>query len=147
MRTEVDDPDSDADGMDDGEEVSGGCDPRDSDSDDDGVPDGDDETPARPPKQEVTALVDELTCPSDAAPGSVAALGITVVLDDATEFEDETCEELAACFAAEGTAFVEIEVAEDDDHATTRARNGHERRETAGPGPPPPAVAPSRPPD
>jgi hypothetical protein len=114
MRTAIDDPDSDADGMDDGDEMAGGCDPLDSDSDGDGIPDGQDDTPARPPKQKVKALLDALSCPSEGATGSITALGISIVLDETTEFEDETCEELAARFAAEGTAFVEIEVLEDE---------------------------------
>jgi hypothetical protein len=114
MRTAIDDTDTDADGMDDGEEMAGGCDPLDSDSDGDGIPDGQDDTPARPPKQKVKALLDALTCPSEGVAGSITALGISIVLDETTEFEDETCEELAARFAAEGTAFVEIEVLEDE---------------------------------
>jgi hypothetical protein len=114
MRTSASDADSDDDGMDDGDEMAGGCDPLDSDSDDDGVDDGDDETPAAPPRQEVKALVDALVCPTDVAPGSITTLGIVVAVDAATEFEDETCEELAARFAAEGTALVEIEIREDE---------------------------------
>jgi hypothetical protein len=119
MRTSAADADSDDDGMDDGDEMAGGCDPLDSDSDDDGIDDGDDETPAAPPRQEVKALVDALVCPTDAAPGSITALGIVVAVDVATEFEDETCEELAARFAAEGTALVEIEIREDEDGGLT----------------------------
>jgi hypothetical protein len=114
MRTAVDEADSDADGLDDGEEMASGCNPLDSDSDGDGIPDGEDDTPARPPKQKVKALLDALVCPAEGSPGSITALGITVVLDEATEFEDETCEELAARFEAEGTAFVEIEILEDE---------------------------------
>lgn len=114
MRTSASDADSDDDGMDDGDEMAGGCDPLDSDSDDDGIDDGDDETPAAPPRQEVKALLDALVCPTDAAPGSITALGIVIAVDAATEFEDETCEELAARFAAEGAALVEIEIREDE---------------------------------
>ena len=77
MRTAIDDPDSDADGMDDGDEMAGGCDPLDSDSDGDGIPDGQDDTPARPPKQKVKALLDALSCPSEGATGSITALGIS----------------------------------------------------------------------
>jgi hypothetical protein len=114
MRTAVDDPDSDADGMDDGAELADGCDPLDSDSDDDGIPDGEDDSPAPAPTQKVKAFVDALSCPGEGAAGSLTALGIVVALDEATEFEDETCAELAARFEAEGSAFVEIEIAEDE---------------------------------
>jgi hypothetical protein len=119
LRTSAAKADSDDDGLDDGDEMAAGCDPLDSDSDDDGVDDGDDETPAAPPRQEVKALLDALVCPTEAAPGSITALGIVVALDAATEFDDETCEELAARFAAEGATLVEIEIREDEAGALT----------------------------
>jgi hypothetical protein len=119
LRTAVDDADSDDDGMDDGDEVASGCDPLDPDSDDDGTQDGEDDSPAAAPRQKLEALLDAIRCPAEAAPGSIAALGVTAVLDASTEFEDETCEELAARFAAEGSAFVEIELLEDESGGLT----------------------------
>jgi hypothetical protein len=119
LRTAADDADSDDDGMDDGDEMASGCDPLDSDSDDDGMEDGEDDSPAATPRQKLEALLDAISCPAEAAPGSITALGVTAVLDASTEFEDETCEELAARFAAEGSAFVEIEILEDESGALT----------------------------
>lgn len=113
MKTAVDDADSDDDGLDDGEETAGGCDPLDSDSDDDGTPDGEDDSPSAP-RQKVEALLDAITCPAEGTAGSITALGVSAVLDAATEFEDESCDELAARFVAEGTAFVEIKILEDE---------------------------------
>jgi hypothetical protein len=114
LRTSISDPDSDGDGLEDGEEVEAGCDAMDPDSDDDGLSDGDDPSPAPPPVQEMEALLDALTCPQEDAPGSIAALGVSVALDAETEFEDASCAELAELFAAEGDVFVEIEILEDE---------------------------------
>jgi hypothetical protein len=115
LRSSMVDADTDDDGLDDGEEFEEGCDPTAPDSDGDGIPDGEDPTPAPPPLQEVEALLDALTCPQPGVPGSLAALGITVVLDDATEFDDTTCEELAALLASatEGV-LVEVKIVEDE---------------------------------
>ena len=107
--------DSDSDGLDDAEEVTEGCDPNAPDSDDDGIPDGEDPTPAPPPaEQKLEAFLDALTCPQTGVPGSLTALGVTVVLDDATEFEDTTCEELAAALAVPETVRVEVKLLEDE---------------------------------
>jgi hypothetical protein len=118
LRTSVDDVDSDDDGMDDGDEVAEGCDPLDPDSDGDGTHDGEDDSPAPPPRQKIEALLDALTCPQTGVPGSLTALGISVALTDATEFDDTTCEELAAALAA-GPTLVEVEVLEDEAGALT----------------------------
>lgn len=114
LRTAADDADSDDDGLDDGEEMSEGCDPHDSDSDGDGIPDGVDDTPAAPPKQKLKALLDALVCPTEGAAGSLTALGVTVVLDETTEFEDATCEEIAALFATGEDVLVEVKILEDE---------------------------------
>jgi len=119
LRTAADDADSDDDGLDDGDEMSEGCDPNDSDSDGDGVPDGMDDTPAAPPKQKLEALLDALVCPAEAAAGSLTALGVTVALDETTEFEDATCEEIAALFATGEDVLVEVKVLEDEAGALT----------------------------
>ena len=114
LRTSSSDADSDDDGLDDGEEMSEGCDPLDPDSDDDGTGDGDDDTPAAPPKQKIEALLDALTCPAEGAAGSITALGVTVVLDETTEFEDATCEDIAELLATGEGVLVEIRVLEDE---------------------------------
>jgi hypothetical protein len=114
LRTAADDADSDDDGLDDGEEMSEGCDPHDSDSDGDGVPDGVDETPAAPPEQKLEALLDALVCPAEAAAGSLTALGVTLALDETTEFEDAMCEEIAALFATGEDVLVEVKILEDE---------------------------------
>ncbi|HEX2484917.1 MAG TPA: hypothetical protein VHQ66_06435, partial [Myxococcota bacterium] len=85
LRSSALDPDTDDDGLDDGDELEEGCDPTAPDSDGDGIPDGEDPTPAPPPLQKIEAFLDALTCPQPGVPGSLGALGITVVLDDATE--------------------------------------------------------------
>ena len=131
LGTLMDDADSDDDSVADGEEVGEHCDPLDPDSDDDGVEDGEDETPGMR-KQKVKALLDALTCPTLGVPGSIGALGITVTLTDMTEFEEASCEDIAALFAAGGGVFVEIEVLEDSVGALTAAEveleddEGHE---------------------
>lgn len=105
--------DTDDDGLDDATEVEDGCDPNDADSDHDGVEDGEDPTPALPPEQKLEAILDALTCPQPGVPGSLSALGVTVVLDDATQFEDATCDELAAALAVPERVVVEVKIAED----------------------------------
>ena len=113
LRTAADDVDSDDDGLDDGDEMATGCDPLDPDSDDDGTGDGEDDTPAAP-RQKIEALLDALACPTEGAAGSLTALGVTVVLDATTEFEDLSCEEIAALFASEGSVQVEVKILEDE---------------------------------
>jgi hypothetical protein len=109
------DADSDDDGLDDGAEVADGCNPNAPDSDGDGIPDGEDPTPAPPAEQKLEAFLDALTCPTTGVPGSLTALGVTVVLDDATEFDDTTCEELAALLAeATEGVLVEVKILEDE---------------------------------
>jgi hypothetical protein len=105
------DDDSDDDGLDDGEEMEHRCDPLDGDSDDDGIHDGDDDSPAV--EQKVEALLDALTCPQLETPGSITALGVTAVLDANTEFEETTCDALAARLVAGESVLVEIEILED----------------------------------
>jgi hypothetical protein len=126
LGTMVNDPDSDHDGVSDGDEVKHHCDPMDADSDHDGVEDGDDETPGIP-EQEVKAFLDALTCPQVGVPGSITALGITATLDENTEFEDATCDEIAMQLATPGsTVFVEVEVLEDAAGALTASEVGIE---------------------
>ena len=110
LHTFLTDPDSDDDGMSDGEEYTRFCDPLDQDSDDDGINDGDDESPAV--KQKVEALLDALICPQIDVPGSITALGITAKLDMNTEFEDTSCAGLETLLAGGGNVFVEIKILE-----------------------------------
>lgn len=109
------DADTDDDGLDDGSEIEHGCDPAAPDSDGDGIPDGEDPTPAPPAQQKLEAFLDALACPQPGVPGSLTALGVSVVLDDATEFDDTTCEELAALLAAATEdVLVEVKILEDE---------------------------------
>lgn len=108
------DADSDDDGLDDGQEDASRCDATDPDSDDDGIPDGEDDSPAPPPEQKLEALLDALACPTPEAAGSISALGTTAVVDASTEFEDASCEDLAALLAAGETLFVEVKILEDE---------------------------------
>lgn len=112
LGTSMHDPDTDDDGLSDLEEIERGCDPLDHDSDHDGIEDGDDDTPEIP-EQKLEAFLDALTCPLPGVPGAITALGVTATLDDRSEFEEGTCEELAMHFAEAGSAFVEIEILED----------------------------------
>ena len=115
LRSSLLDADSDDDGLDDGEEYDEGCDPTDDDSDGDGIPDGEDPTPAPPAEQKLEAFLDALSCPQTGVPGSLTALGVTVVLDDGTEFDDTTCEALAALLAGSTAGVrVEVKILEDD---------------------------------
>ncbi len=104
------DPDSDDDGLDDGDELAESCDPNNHDTDDDGIDDGEDDSPAI--EQKVEALLDAIICPQIEVPGSISALGTTAALDMNSEFEDTTCGELAALLAGGGNVFVEIEILE-----------------------------------
>ena len=62
LLTDVQNPDTDDDGLTDGEDFGKSCDPKDDDTDDDGVPDGVDPTPVV--TQKMVALLDALTCPT-----------------------------------------------------------------------------------
>ena len=106
-------PDTDADGVTDAQEVSDHTDPLDADSDGDGINDHDDSAPRI--QQRLKVFVDELTCPLVGVPGKLSALGMSLMLDDMTDFEDGTCADLAALMLAEPTdsqVFVEVDVVE-----------------------------------
>ncbi len=105
------DPDSDDDGLDDGTEQTIGTDPLDVDSDGDGEIDGDDPDPANDLDSEIEGTLDAITCPAAGGTGSLTLLGIEVALDGTEEYDGaESCEDLAARFAAAGGAHVEVEV-------------------------------------
>lgn len=122
LRTDSENPDTDDDGLDDGEDFGKSCDPLDDDTDDDGIPDGEDETPVVTQKME--ALLDALTCttvpvptptsePTEVIPGSISALGTTAVVDANTRFLGVSCEGLVALLAlGEGNLVVEISILE-----------------------------------
>jgi len=119
LGTNPNDPDTDHDGVSDGDEVAEHCDPHDADSDHDGVEDGDDDSPGMP-QQQMKAFLDALTCPQVGVPGSITALGTTALLDDTTEFEDTTCDALLAQLQTPGTVVkVEIKIVEDSLGALT----------------------------
>ena len=102
------DPDSDDDGLDDGEEADLGTDPSDPDSDDDGVDDGEDPDPRDDLDSEIEGNVDAISCGTAA---SIVVLGIPIEINDETEYEGaETCGDLASRFAANGMAHVEVDV-------------------------------------
>jgi len=109
--TDPSDGDSDDDGLDDGEENDAGTDPVDADSDDDGTPDGDDADPGDELKSEIAGSLQAITCPTAEAAGSLTVLGFSIALTSDTQFEGgEGCADLAARFAANGGAQVEVEV-------------------------------------
>lgn len=109
--TDPSDADSDDDGLDDGEENDAGTDPADADSDDDGTPDGNDADPGDELKSEIAGSLQAITCPTAETDGSLTVLGLSIVLTSGTEFENgESCADLAARFAANGGAKVEVEV-------------------------------------
>jgi len=107
------DPDTDHDGMIDGDEAAHGTDPLDVDSDDDGLDDGDDPDPAGELDSRIEGLLGAIDC----AGSSLRVLEIEIALTPATRFEDRLadCTELAAAFAANGGAHVEVEVTGDAD--------------------------------
>jgi Bacterial TSP3 repeat/Domain of unknown function (DUF5666) len=113
LGTSIDSADTDEDGLSDPEEIANGSDPLDHDSDDDGIEDGDDDTPGMP-EQKVEAFLDALTCPQLGVLGSITALGVTATVNEFTEFDDATCEEVAALLVPGETGpFVEIKILED----------------------------------
>ena len=111
--------DTDGDGLADGQELAEHSDPLDVDSDDDGAEDGHDSTPSIP-LQKVKAFLDTLTCPQVGVPGSIGALGISVAINDQTEFDDTTCDALLALLQTPGRPVrVEIKLVEDTTGALT----------------------------
>jgi hypothetical protein len=110
LGTFAENPDSDDDGLDDGEEMEESCHPLDVDTDDDGIWDGDDDDPVV--EQKVKAFLDAIACPQPGVPGSITALDTTAALNDQTEFDDASCEEIAARWVGGETLFVEIEILE-----------------------------------
>ena len=123
LSTDPQNPDTDDDGLDDGDDFGQSCNPKDDDTDDDGTPDGSDPTPVV--TQKLVALLDTLTCPvaavvdppAPAVPGSLGALGSTIVLTADTQFKGITCEDLAAKAALnEGNLLVEVRVLENALH-------------------------------
>lgn len=119
LSTDPRNPDTDDDGLDDGDDFGKACNPKDEDTDDDGVPDGDDPTPVV--TQKLVALLDTLTCPvaavvdppTPAVAGSIGALGTTAILTTDTQFRGKTCEELAAQLALnEGNLLVKVRILE-----------------------------------
>jgi len=128
LKTDPENPDTDDDGLEDGDDFGKSCDPRDEDTDDDGLPDGEDPTPVV--TQKLTALLDALTCPtaevpetSPFVPGSISGLGTTAILDADTRFFVKRCEDLAAVFAeGEGNLLVQVRIVENslgELHATS----------------------------
>jgi len=106
-------PDTDADGVSDAQEVSDHTDPLDADSDGDGMDDHDD--PAPRVQQRLKVFVDALTCPQVGVPGTLSALGMSVILDDTTVFEDGSCADLQALMTAQPVGmqvFAEVDVVE-----------------------------------
>ena len=87
--------DTDGDGLSDSQELMDHSDPLVADSDHDGSEDGNDSDPGIP-LQQVKAFLDTLTCPQVGVPGTIGVLGISVILTDQTQFEDNSCEALAA---------------------------------------------------
>jgi len=104
-------PDSDQDGLSDGEEESIGTDPLDSDTDHDGVADGDDLDPADDLRNQIEGNIDSITCPADPTDGTLIVLGISITLTPATTYEGvASCDDLVAVVTTDGTAHVEVEV-------------------------------------
>jgi len=104
------DPDTDGDGLDDGTENHIGTDPTDVDSDDDGSYDGNDSDPGDELRNQIEGNIESITCPT-VADGSVSVLGIAITLNQATAYKGvATCADLAAIVATDGTAHVEVEV-------------------------------------
>jgi hypothetical protein len=123
LSTDPQNPDTDDDGLDDGDDFGKSCNPTDDDTDDDGTTDGEDPTPVI--TQKLVALLDTLTCPVDAVvdpptpavPGSIGALGTTIVLTPDTHFWGITCADLATQAAlGEGNLLVEVRVLENTLH-------------------------------
>jgi hypothetical protein len=111
LHTLTTNPDTDHDGLPDGTELRIGSSPLDPDSDDDGIDDGDDNTPVV--DQRIFGLLDALTCPQVGVAGSISALGTTAVVDMNTEFDDTTCDQLAALLVPGADVAVKIAILED----------------------------------
>jgi hypothetical protein len=82
------DPDTDDDGLDDGEEQDQGTDPTDADGDGDGTDDGDDCNPSDELKSEIQGAVQELTCPTTEGDGTLRLFGIAMTLTPTTKFHN-----------------------------------------------------------
>jgi hypothetical protein len=112
MGTDPTNMDSDQDGLDDGDEVATGSDPTDSDSDDDGELDGDELDPGHALDQKVSGQLDDITC-DDTGGGLLSILSLSITATEATEWEDAgSCATLATAFATNDGAHVKIVVDE-----------------------------------
>lgn len=101
------DMDSDDDGIADGDEVAIGSDPLDTDSDDDGIADGDDPDPANELHSGIAGDIDSISC----ADGELVVIGIDIALVADTAYEDVAdCAALELRFSNNGSAHVEVEV-------------------------------------
>ena len=105
------DVDSDDDGAIDGDEIAHGTDPLDPDSDGDGIDDGADPDPADELHSAIQGPLDAIDC----AGGSLTLLDIDIAIGASTGFEDNlaSCDELAAAFSANGGAHVAVAVSGD----------------------------------
>ncbi len=101
------DADSDDDGITDGDEVAIGSDPLDTDTDDDGIADGDDPDPADELHSRIEGDIDSISC----ADGDLVVLGISIALVADTRYEEVAdCAALASRFANNPSAHVEVDV-------------------------------------
>jgi len=104
------DMDSDDDGLMDGTEMDLGTDPLDMDSDDDGMDDGSDPDPMDDLHEEIRGPVDALDC----AGGQITVIGTAIALVSTTTYDGaESCADLDARIAQNGGAFVEVDVVGD----------------------------------
>jgi heat shock protein beta len=111
------DADSDDDSINDGDEVEDGTDPDDPDSDDDGLDDANDPDPTDELDDEIEGDVEDLTCPGidPNATGTIRILGIDITLRNDTEYDGaESCADLESRIGENFVAHVEVEVEQVD---------------------------------
>ena len=109
--TDALDRDSDDDGVSDGVEVERGSDPLDDDSDHDGVSDADDLDPLGELRARVAGPVTSVVCPTADSDGVLSTPCLDVVLTADTRFRGSgSCEDLARLVTDNGGGYVEVEL-------------------------------------
>ena len=73
------------------------------------------------PEQRTEAVLDALNCPQQDQPGVLDTLGIAIAIDDTTQFEAESCADLAGLVASGMSFLVEVRIREDETGALAAA--------------------------
>ena len=65
-------------------------------------------------QRRIEAVLDALTCPQQDQPAMLDTLGIAIAIDNTTQFEAESCADLAGLVASGMSFLVEVRIREDE---------------------------------